>query len=427
MYNYKKSAAALAVGALFAAPAAFAQDTVGNVQIYGKLYPQFASAKTSGATAVGDSVSTLVGGPTGTLPAGNFLGTVANGQNHAQRYSVDVANSYLGFRGEESLGGPLRAIWQIEQSLGFDTGATDVWATRNSFLGLRGGFGTIKLGNMDTIYKEYGDTFGMFGISSGNFVSASNVLSHFQNVRAARFHERRPNSVQYETPEFSSFTAGIQYGPDESKGNPGTTQDARWWSYGVKYGSERFYASLHQELHYDTFGGSNNVFSGIRNGTTAAATGTFTADTSAHSKDQATRFSAEFRPGAHRFTADIARIEYKESSSLAGTRFQNYRHVNWAVGWEARWGGAWRTAVQYIQAGEGSCELSGGVGCTTAGLKAKMLTGGVAYSLSKRTFLFAIGAQLTNDRSAAYDNWSNANPAVGADITQFALGASHTF
>jgi len=31
---------------------------------------------------------------------------------------------------------------------------------------------------MDTIYKEYGDTFSMFGIASGNFISASNVLSH---------------------------------------------------------------------------------------------------------------------------------------------------------------------------------------------------------------------------------------------------------
>ena len=43
---YKKSAVALAVSAVFAAPA-LAQETVGNIQIYGKLYPAFASFKAS--------------------------------------------------------------------------------------------------------------------------------------------------------------------------------------------------------------------------------------------------------------------------------------------------------------------------------------------------------------------------------------------
>ena len=52
----KKKAIALAVGALCAAPAAQAQivfgnDKIGTVQFYGKLYTQFASFGSSGATA----------------------------------------------------------------------------------------------------------------------------------------------------------------------------------------------------------------------------------------------------------------------------------------------------------------------------------------------------------------------------------------
>jgi predicted porin len=267
----------------------------------------------------------------------------------------------------------------------------------------------------------------MFGISSGNFVSASNVLSHFQNQRAARFHERRPNSIQYESPEFADFTLGVQYGPDEAKGNPGVGQDAKWWSYGIKYEREKFNLSVQQEIHYDTFGGSANIISTLRNGTTSG-TGGFTADASANSKDTATRFSAEFKPGAHRFTVDVAQIEYKESSALAAPRFSNYKHVNWAVGWEAQWGGGpWKTAVQYVKAAEGSCSLTGGASCSTSGLGAYQVSLGVAYNLSKRTMLFAIGAQLENDRAAAYDNFSNAQPGVGADITQWALGVSHSF
>ena len=41
-------------------------------------------------------------------------------------------------------------------------------------------------------------------------------------------------------------------------------------------------------------------------------------------------------------------------------KFQEYQHTNWAVGWEAGFGGPWRFAAQYIQGGEGTCKLTAG-------------------------------------------------------------------
>ena len=150
----KKKAAALAVGALFAAPAAHAQitfgnDQIGTVQIYGKLYPQVAYFKADGATQPGTPVSHLVSA-TGVLGG-------APAANHGGRVSVDTQNSYIGFRGQRAFGATgLKGIWQVEQSVGLD-GEGDVWSNRNSFVGLGHKlWGTIKLGNMDTIYKEYG-------------------------------------------------------------------------------------------------------------------------------------------------------------------------------------------------------------------------------------------------------------------------------
>ena len=54
----KRSALAVAVGALFTAPAVHAQITFGNeqlgtLQIYGKLYPQFGRFSSHGATQPG--------------------------------------------------------------------------------------------------------------------------------------------------------------------------------------------------------------------------------------------------------------------------------------------------------------------------------------------------------------------------------------
>ena len=411
----KKSALALAIGAAFAAPA-MAQTTAGNVTIYGKVYPQLGYYKSSGASVGADVTSNLVAPP-----------TAAQANNDKGRANVDTSNSYLGFRGEEKLGGSLSTIWQIETALDFDVG-DQFWATRNSFLGLRGGFGTIKLGNMDTIYKEYGDQFSMFGISSGNFVSHSNTLSSngVGTSRLARFHERAPNSVQYLSPEFSDFQIGIQYSPDEIKGNPtplnAKNLDRQWWSYGIKYDAQRFYVSLQQEYRKDMFGGSSTA-TGVANLTGGSPT-----TGSEHSKDTATRLSGVLRlTPDQKFTADIARLEYKESGQAAPGRFEDLKKTNWAVGWEARWGGPWRTGISYVHVNEGTCSLSGGVACSTSGTDGNQVNLGTAYDFSKRTFIFAIATKLTAGESAQFDNWAGGTPARGADNTQFAVGMSHSF
>src|SRR5216117_3114313 len=314
----KRNAVAVAVGALFIAPAAQAQivfgnDTIGTVQFYGKLYPEVISAKSSGATGTGDSVSTLASAPTGTT-AGS-------------RLAVDSQNSYLGFRGERKFGNTgLKGIWQIEQSVELDTG-TGVFSNRNSFLGLAGGFGTVKLGNIDTFYKEYGQVEEIFGLTSGNFISPSNVLSQIGigNSSTARFHERAKNSIKYQTPEFQGFQAGLQYSPDETKSDVGNTLNKELWSMGEKCESGPLYLSAQYERHKDFFGGSNNVSSSLSNIGAADA----------HSKDTGMRFSAAYKFGNHRVAVDIARLKYEESGQAGGTpKFVSYEHTNWAISFE---------------------------------------------------------------------------------------------
>jgi predicted porin len=449
----KKKAVALAVGALFAAPAVQAQLTMGNettgtVQVYGKLYPQYGWGTSSGATAPGTGgVSTLVGGIGDVLPASNVAATNAAGSNSttnvalgqsggnpAARNSVDSQNSYVGFRGERKLVGAWKGIWQVEQSIALDTG-TGTWSNRNTFAGLsHGQFGTVKLGNMDTIYKEYGDTFSMFGIASGNFISASNVLSHIGigNNNVARFHERRPNSIMYQTSEFAGFQAGVMYGPDETKGNLGQGLNANLWSYGVKWDSQMFYASVHREVHNDNFGASNNIpVASLRNGTTDNRTGAFTPDAGAHSTDSATRASGEVRfsgPFASRIVVDVARLKYTErgATTVTGPRFESYTKTNWGVGYDAGIG-AWRFATQYLRGGSGSCILTAGANCSTAGLASWMWTLGARYRLDRQTFVYVIGAKLSNGPSARYDNWSATDPERGGDVKQAAVGLSYSF
>jgi predicted porin len=414
----KKNAIALAVGALCIAPAAQAQivfgnDTLGTMQVYGKLYPEVIHASSSGATQPGTSVSTLIN-TSGVLPAGPAIETPGG------RTAVDTQNSYLGFRGERKLGSTgLQAIWQLEQSVNFDTGVDSTFSTRNSFLGLGGGFGTVKLGHMDTIYKEYGAAVGMFGISSGNFISPSSVLSKSAAGSSnSSFHLRAANTIQYQSPEFSGFQFGLQYSPDETQNNvPDNGLNKDLWSTGVKYEAGPLYVSAQYEVHKDIFGGSSNAAGSLSNATTAGA----------HSKDTGMRLSAAYRFGKHKLAADIAQLKYDETGQAAGTKFKSYKSLHWDVGIESKWGGPWRTSIEYVRGQEGTCELTGGASCSTTGLTGDMIAGGVAYDLDKQTFLFALLAKLTNGDSSRYDNWEASTPARGADVTQAALGMAYKF
>lgn len=402
----KKSVLALAVGAALAGPA-LAQES--SVQIYGRAYPAFASFKATGATEAGAVPSNLV---------------TSTQNNFAQRNSVDAYNTRVGFRGREQLGAGMSAIWQIEQRVQIDTGAQGFWASRNSFVGLRGGFGTVKLGNFDTVYKEYGGVVSAFGISSGNFFRTSEVLSTTGLNTAdslygdTGFHIRAPNSVQYETPSFGGFQAAIQYSPDEAKGNPGSGDlNTNLLSMGVKYEAGPLYVSLQHERHNDWLDGSSNVAAAVQN-----------SGANPSSKDTAIRLSVGYRLSSqHRILGDISQLEWKESGQGGAGEFESYKKVTWDIGWEARWGGAWRTYLSYARADEGDCSLSGGVACSADGLDASQVNLTVAYDLSKRTFIYGAASRLSMGESARYDNWTNGTPPRGSDVTQWNVGVAHSF
>lgn len=400
-------AVAVALGAAAVAPAAMA-DT--KLELYGKLYPYYLNESGSNPTAKGTAVSTLSATPSGDVGSPRQSGFTSG-------------NSRLGFRGTEDLGGDLRAIFQLESQVKVDDGSGSgsgggLQFNRNTFVGFDSErLGSLLLGNNDTIFKTYGDTIGFLGLSSGTFMSTSGVLrkSGFGTSSASSFHLRRANSVTYETPTFGGFQAGVQWSTDEAKT---AFRDPRVWSMGVKYDNGPIYVALAHEIHYDLFGGSRNVPTAQRNNADTDPT---------TSKDKATQFTVEWRLNKqHKFEFDAIRKEYNESAAVNG-RFSSYRNMAYLLAMENRWTDQWRTSAHYVKSQAGNCARVNAV-CTTDGLEGSKFTIGAAYYLSKRTFLWTAASRITNGKSARFSNQElGGSPTPGEDLSQYALGISHSF
>src|SRR5712691_5535715 len=149
--SLNRKAMALAVGTALAAPCAYSQQASDKWEIYCKFYPELTHASGTGASS-GASSSTL-----GTAPAGTSA-TIS-------RWEMQVSNTYIGFRGQRDLGRGLKAIGQLEQGVSLDEGGGTI-GNRDSFAGVAADWGTVRLGNMDTPFKTYGDTLGFLGVSS---------------------------------------------------------------------------------------------------------------------------------------------------------------------------------------------------------------------------------------------------------------------
>lgn len=403
----------IAVAAIFACAMPVLAQAQSDVTVYGKLYPQVNNGRAYGGTPVGASGNTLVGPITEEVD--NVDGTV-----------MESSNSRLGFRGTEKLGGSLKAIWQIEMGVGVDNGiggdGTRLFS-RDTFVGLSGDAGTIKIGRMDTVYKSIGDALSFLGISSGNFVSTSNVLSKPGiGGSGSSFHLRRDNVVQYTSPEKGGFQGMVEYSLGELSSSG---RNNSLFGIGVTYEGGPFYFALAHERHYDFFGGSRNVARTLSNYDRTAGQGL----AGTRSTDTGTRLTAQYALTKNtKVEANIARLEYDEEGGALG-RFENYRTDTWSINAQHKIG-AFVLQASYASGDDGDCKLVGGGSCNTVELGGKQLNLGASYSFSKRTMLYLIGSKLEND---AFSNRSNLGDLNGGDagrgqqIRQLALGLSHTF
>jgi predicted porin len=391
----QKKLIALAVAGL-ASTAAFAQS---NVTVYGVADGSFDVIKVSNSVA-----------------AGNDLGNTTR---------VSTNSSLIGFKGAESLGNGLTAVFQFESSVGFDN-AGSLGATRDSYVGVAGGFGTVVLGTLTGPTRALGAALdvnaGATGIGA-NAALLGKLGNHLVNTTSTTgdytanagcttrsstctsiFDTRWKNAIAYVSPTFAGLSLTAAYVANENKstaGNLGTAAQANTTGYdiGLKYANGPVMAAV--TYNAVDLGNNNTSFSG-------------------KSTDV-----ADFRVGAS-YDFGIATVR----ALFDSTRADNYITVGKATQNVYGLGATYNVtpAGKLVAQAYFARDLKVN-GSSAKDTGAKLFELGYEHSLSKRTMLKAVYAHLNNDDGAAYDFGINATGVAkaGATVQGLSLGLRHTF
>ncbi|EHN66735.1 porin [Comamonas testosteroni] len=332
----KKSLIALAV--LAASGAAMAQS---SVTLFG---------------VVDTGVSYVKGGGNG----GTSNYGLHNGSNSSSR---------LGVRGVEDLGGGLKAGFWLEGAIGTDVGdgsgaglssGSGFQFGRRSTVSLMGNFGEVRLGRDEVVaYNKLSahSNFSVIGIGGFRGWGYSQDGAIRQN-----------NKITYLTPNFSGFTAGVDYAFGEKAGDG---KDGRYFGGFAAYNNGPLAVTLGADRKYK--------------GTVATGYTGATADFSQGEKLDSYGLGATYDFGVAKVNGLF--LQVKEKGAVVNSKLTSY-----ALGVSAPVGGVGEVKAQYALYKNGG-DLSG---------KAHQLSLGYVHNLSKRTALYGTYSFLKNKDDATF-------------------------
>ncbi len=147
-------------------------------------------------------------------------------------WDLETATAKLGVKGTEVLNNGLEAFYKFE--FGFDTTgkkSEGLNKTKKAYIGVKGGFGTLTLGNQSSLYgdvTEYNDIY------QDNWFDDRN-----------HYDSGLKKAIKYESPNFSGFQAGVAAVLDGShEVIKGDEDDFNAAQAGLWYDQNGFYTGL---------------------------------------------------------------------------------------------------------------------------------------------------------------------------------------
>jgi predicted porin len=303
-------------------------------------------------------------------------------------------SSRFGLRGSESLGGGLTAIFQIESSVSADAGGGTI-AGRDTWIGLRGEWGTVRFGYLKTPYDTVNGVMGNTTTFTSSILDTESVWGNGSSLASGGFPYRAPNSVRYDFPGryIEGLNWGAQYSFTESNSTRGTFSFGGTWTSGPWQ-----------------LGGVYQYNNGAR---------------AADLNDWGYSVAGAYDFGIFRLAGVWEQIRYDTPS---GSLKRNFWGVSGTLDI-----GPGQLYAWYGNGGDGSGGAAAGtrVGGLAKGpdTSADHYEISYTYPLSKRTSVYAGYVKIDNDDNASYNFATNAigNLAVGGKPEGFLVGMCHNF
>lgn len=166
--------------------------------------------------------------------------------------------SRLGFRGVEDLGGGQAAVYGLEMGISADSGLSNDPAFRNSYVGLRGNWGTLALGRLDSANPTgspiYSQIIALTHFAP-NDAGATATSASMQNAR-----NRTSDSIGYASPKLGNFLVRARW-YQRGAGTAAEPEDAaRSFDLGLDYGAGDLKAAIGFSKDRRRGGLANNEF-----------------------------------------------------------------------------------------------------------------------------------------------------------------------
>ena len=312
--------------------------------------------------------------------------------------SYQMGSSQIGFKGEEDLGGGLKASFLHE--MGVFTEQNGSVLTRQAYVGLSGGFGAVRIGKQysPAFFNLLGsDPFGATGGTGALYVG--NLLLGNQGADGDN-PLRQANATQYELP---TLVPGVRMaitkvfaGADTGNGSGAKTADSTGYAIlyasgplNVGYTSDSIKAQSIAGIKSTAASGSVATGALV---TTAAVAGV---DAAANSTTKLTTFAAGYDLG-------MAKLTYSDAKIINNGKGVKANMTGIAVPMGA--------ATLMYTSGTGKADTLGGE------TKLKGTQYGANYALSKRTVAYLHANNSTSTKAT-----------VSTKVNGYGLGIHHSF
>ena len=386
----KKLMTVAVAGALAAPAVAMAQSTV---QVYGNFYIEHAF----------------------TSQGRNAAGTV----DPANADVMQAGGSEIGFKGEEKLGGGMSAWFQCASTADMRgaSGSSNGFCSRDSAVGLKGGFGNVFVGTWGTPFKRarIGNTGGRdTGVYGTAYLLYGNSTTVADGASTGVFARRQRNSINYDSPMFGGFQ--FMASTTSTNSSTATTTSSagakpRVWSLAGVYKQGPLAAAVAYEKHSKMIGASGG-------GVPVA----FAGDSEGYHVSGAYTFGNVKVGGV--FT-------HQETESAAGTTGEVDAYH---LGVEWKLSGPHNLHFGYTVADDIDGPVGAALGVSSRPVAtaasdtgAKMWQIRYLHQLSKRTEVSVGYVNLKNDTNGAYDLGGVSGSGAGAKNRAIAYSIRHRF